>query len=63
MSMKDAMARLKQQALEFSVKAQKTSEAATAAREAAASELAVVASELADAKGQASVEAKGKGQM
>ena len=52
MSMKDAMGRLKQQALEFSVKSQKETEAAAAARAAAAAEYDKVAQELAEVKGQ-----------
>ena len=52
MNMKDAMGRLKQQALEFSVQAQKNTEAAAADRAAAAAELDKVNAELAAAKGQ-----------
>ena len=52
MSMKDAMGRLKQQALEFSVKAQKSAEAAAADRAAAAAELDRINGELAAAKGE-----------
>ena len=52
MSMKDAMGRLKQQALEFSVKSQKETEAAAAARAAAAAEYDKIAQELAEVKGQ-----------
>ena len=52
MNLKDAMSRLKQQALEFSVKAQKSAEVAAADRAAAAAELDRVNAELAASKGQ-----------